>query len=149
MNDAQRAEQAPTDQLPLQGYRILVVDDEQDVRVYLTTVLEDAGASVSEAEDGEEGLATARREQPDLITLDLSMPGRDGVETFGALRHAEETRDTPVCIITGHAEYRQLIYQRSDRPPEGFMSKPIDENDLVATVRRILELRRRKRVRDD
>lgn len=76
------------------------------------------------------------------------MPGVDGVETFGALRHADETRDTPVCIITGHAEYRQLIYQRSNRAPEGFMSKPISEEQLISTVRRILGLRRRKAERD-
>jgi len=130
--------------MPLEGYRILVVDDEADVRVYLGTVLEDAGATVIEAEDGDEGLETAKRERPDLITLDLSMPGRDGVETFGALRHADETRNTPVFIITGHAEYRQLIYQRSDRAPEGFMSKPISEEQLVSTARRILELGKRK-----
>ncbi|MBW2529375.1 MAG: response regulator [Deltaproteobacteria bacterium] len=147
MNDDQAARE-PESRLPLEGYRILVVDDEADVRVYLSTVLEDAGATVLEAEDGDEGLEMAQREHPDLVTLDLSMPGKDGVETFGALRHAEETRETPVCIITGHAEYRQLIYQRSDRAPEGFMSKPIDEKTLVGTVRRILELKHRKAARE-
>lgn len=142
--DDQQPSRGLDSSLPLEGYRILVVDDEADVRIYLGTVLEDAGATVLEAEDGDEGLETAKRERPDLITLDLSMPGKDGVETFGALRQAEETRSTPVCIITGHSEYRQLIYQRTHPPPDGFMSKPIGEEQLVSTVRRILGLRRRK-----
>ena len=64
--------------LPLQGCRILVVDDEADVRLFIATVLEDAGAEIFQAEDGEEALLIARAESPDLITLDLSMPGMSG-----------------------------------------------------------------------
>lgn len=134
----------PSDGLPLHGERILVVDDEPDVRVYLSSVLEDAGATVYEAQDGDEAFVVAKREQPDLITLDLSMPGTDGVQAFCALRRDQETREIPICIVTGHAEYRQLIYQRSERAPEGFMSKPIAEDKLVSTVRRILGLLRKK-----
>ena len=74
----------------LAGRRILVVDDEEDVRVFLSTVLEDAGAEVLQATDGDEAIAIMVREKPDLVTLDLSMPGKDGVETFA--RDAEGTR---------------------------------------------------------
>jgi CheY-like chemotaxis protein len=129
----------------LAGWRILVVDDEEDVRTYLLAVLADAGAQISEAGDGAEAIAVARRFRPDLITLDLSMPGHDGVATFRELRAQPETADIPVCIVTGHPEMRAVIYERPPRPPEGYLDKPVDPDRLVGTIRRILELGRRQR----
>ena len=134
---------SPAEALPLTGIRILVVDDEEDVRTFLLTVFADAGAQICEAADGDEALQVAREQHPDLITLDLSMPGKDGVEAFCALRESAETAEIPVCVVTGHPEFRQLIYDRPSRPPEGYMNKPVDPDELVRTVRRILGLRRR------
>jgi Fe-S oxidoreductase/CheY-like chemotaxis protein len=128
----------------LAGRRILIVDDEPDVRVFLSTVLEDAGAEVLEATDGDEALAIMAREKPDIVTLDLSMPGKDGVETFGEMRRHPDVKEIPVCIVTGHPEFRTLIYDRPVPPPEGYMDKPVNEKDLVSNLRRILELRDRK-----
>ena len=76
------AEESLLDSAPLTGRRILVVDDEEDARTYIGTVLEDAGAEIIEAADGDAALDLARREQPDVITLDISMPGRSGVEVL-------------------------------------------------------------------
>jgi CheY-like chemotaxis protein len=59
----------------LSRYTILVADDEPDSRVFISTVLEDSGAKVLEARDGDEALELMRRERPDLLTLDLEMPG--------------------------------------------------------------------------
>jgi CheY-like chemotaxis protein len=132
---------------PLAGRRILVVDDEEDIRVYLTALLEDAGAEVLEACDGDEAITVAQQHRPDLITLDLSMPGRDGIEAFAKLRGTPEIADTPVCVVTGHPEFQKVIYQRSVPPPEGFLSKPIDEARLLADLRRILFLRDRRAMR--
>jgi CheY-like chemotaxis protein len=129
---------------PLEGYKILVVDDEDDVRLYISTLLEDAGARICEATDGHEAVAVAKQEKPDLITLDLSMPGRDGVEAFCDLRKTPETANIAVCIVTGHPEFRKVIYDRPVAPPEGYMDKPIDDKELVATIRRILGLRKRR-----
>jgi len=123
---------------------ILVIDDEEDIRTYLATVLEDAGATVQTAADGEAGLNRARELLPDLITLDLSMPGTDGVETFVALRKDPATETIPVCIITGHPEFRRVIYDRPTNPPEGYLDKPVAEERLIGTVRRILALRRKR-----
>jgi len=129
---------------PLIGRRILVVEDEDDVRVYLTTLLEDAGARTLEARDGDEALAMARTERPDLITLDLSMPGKDGIQAFTELREDPEIGHIPVCIVTGHPEFRAVIYDKPVRRPEGYMNKPVDEDDLVWNLRRILEVGERK-----
>lgn len=126
---------------PLTGRRILVVDDEDDVRVFLRTVFEDAGAEVFEAADGDEAISVALAERPDLITLDLSMPGKDGVEAFCELRRTPEIQETAVCVITGHPEFRTVIYDRPVPPPEGYMDKPVDEDNLISNVRRIIETR--------
>ncbi len=129
----------------LAGWRIMVVDDQEDIRSYLLAVLADAGAQISEASDGREALEAARRFKPDLITLDLSMPGHDGIATFRDLRSSPETEAIPVCIVTGRPEMRALLYDRPARPPEGYLGKPIAPTRLVSTIRRILGLRRRKR----
>ncbi len=128
----------------LGGRRILVVDDEEDVRVFLTTVLEDAGAETLEATDGDEAIALMVKEKPDLVTLDLSMPGKDGVETFAEMRRHPEVKEIPVCVVTGHPEFRKVIYDRAVPPPEGYMDKPVDEEELVSNLKRILDLRERK-----
>jgi len=124
----------------LAGRRILVVDDEPDVRTFLTAVLEDNGATVFAAADGDECLALARKERPDLITLDLSMPGMDGGKVFDAIRKDPELAKIPVCIITGKPELRKLIYERDVPPPEGYIDKPVSEETLLTNVHRILDI---------
>jgi CheY-like chemotaxis protein len=129
---------------PLAGYRILVVDDDEDVRTFLLALFADSGAQICEAADGDEAIRVARDSRPDLVTLDLSMPGKDGVEAFCELRETAGLDDIPVCVVTGHPEFRQVIYERPTRPPEGFVTKPVDADELVQTIRRILGLRQRR-----
>ncbi len=124
----------------LQGYKILVVDDEPDILTFLGTVLEDQGATVFRASDGEEALDLAAREKPDLITLDLSMPGKNGGMVFEEIRKNPDLSASLVCIITGKPELRRLIYDRPVRPPEGYLDKPIDEESLLTNIRKILEV---------
>jgi Fe-S oxidoreductase/CheY-like chemotaxis protein len=128
----------------LEGRRILVVDDEEDARVFLSTVLADAGARIIEAADGEQATQLAKREKPDLITLDISMPGKDGVEVFRELRGSPATAGTAICVVTGHPEFREVIYAASVDKPDGYMNKPVSPNDLVDGLRRILDLKERK-----
>jgi Fe-S oxidoreductase/CheY-like chemotaxis protein len=130
----------PSEVLTLKGYKILVVDDEPDILTFLTAVLEDNGATVVQAGDGDQALDLARREKPDLITLDISLPGRDGGQVFEALRKDPELSTVPVCIITGKPELRRLIYDRPVLPPEGYLDKPVSEEVLLTNTRRILEL---------
>ncbi len=129
---------------PLAGRKILVVDDEEDVRTFLITVFEDAGAEVISASSGDEGIAMALEHRPDLISLDLSMPGKDGVETFVELRKTKGTEEIPVCVVTGHPEFRQVIYGRAVSPPEGYLGKPVNEDKLVAYAHHIIEHREEK-----
>ena len=129
---------------PLRGFRILVVDDEEDIRTFLLTVFADAGAQICEASDGKEAIEMAHKHAPDLITLDLSMPGKNGVEAFTDLRNNPDTEEIAVCVITGHPEFRSVIYDRPVNPPEGFINKPCDPDHVVDTLRRILRLRKRR-----
>jgi CheY-like chemotaxis protein len=128
------------EELPLAGRRILVADDEPDQLLFLTTVLEDQGATIFEATTGDEVLDVARREKPDVLTLDLQMPGRDVGEVFELLRKDPELEDLKICIITGRPELRKLIYERSVRPPEGYVDKPVDEKRLLLNIRKVLEV---------
>lgn len=123
------------------GHTILVADDEPDTVAFLAGVLEDNGAKVLKATSGEEALKLARERLPDLLTLDLSMPGKSGVDVFIGLRQDPALKNLPVCIITGKPEMRKLIYERPVPPPEGFLSKPVDPESLVLNLRKILELR--------
>jgi Fe-S oxidoreductase/CheY-like chemotaxis protein len=124
----------------LRGRKILVVDDEPDILTFFAAVLSDHGAVVTSAADGDEAVALARREKPDLITLDISMPGRDGGKIFEELRNDPDLALVPVCIITGKPELRRLIYDRPVPPPEGYLDKPVDEETLLRNIRKILEL---------
>jgi CheY-like chemotaxis protein len=126
--------------IDLSQYRILVVDDEPDSREFISTILEDGGAAVIEAKNGEEALDLARKEKPDLVTLDLEMPGKDGGQVYEEMRGDPDLQGIPVFIISGHPELRRLIYQRSTPPPDGFLDKPIDEKRLLLNIRKILSL---------
>jgi CheY-like chemotaxis protein len=134
-----------TDESALKGWKILVVDDEPDQLVFISTILEDHGATIVKANDGDEALDLARKENPHLITLDLAMPGKDGIEVFTILRNDHSLREIPVCIITGKPEMRKLIYEKTGiTKPEGYLDKPVNEDILLKGVRKILEVKDRK-----
>ena len=131
---------AEPEALPFAGRVVLVADDEPDQVDFIATVLEDNGAKVFRASNADEALAIARSEKPDLLTLDLGMPGRDVGEVYQTIRDDDDLKDLRVCVITGRPELRKLIYDRSVRKPEGYLDKPIDEDGLVLNVRKVLEL---------
>lgn len=120
--------------------RILVVDDEPDTVTFLTTFLQDNGFEVTSAYDGKQCLKKAKEEQPDLITLDITMPEESGVRAFRNIRETEETKDIPVIIITGvSTDFKKFIHTRKHiEPPEGYMEKPIDQSELLAKINEIL-----------
>ncbi|MCP4570146.1 MAG: response regulator [FCB group bacterium] len=124
----------------LAGYKILVIDDEPDFQVFVGTVLEDNGATVLTASNGDEGLKLAASEKPNLITLDISMPGKSGIEVFELLRKNPETAGIAVCVITGKPEMRKLIYDRPVPAPEGYVDKPVDDESILFNIRKILKL---------
>ena len=129
-----------TEKLPFSGRTIVVADDEPDQLLYLTSVLEDNGATVIQATSSDEALELARREKPDLLTLDLAMPGRDVAEVYDLLRKDPELAELRICIITGRPEMRKLMYERVETAPDGYLDKPVNEDNLVRGLRRVLEV---------
>lgn len=129
----------------LRGRKILVVDDEPDELAYIATVLEDNGATTIRAGGGDQAIELARQERPDLITLDLAMPGKSGIEVFEILRNDADLYQIPICIITGRPELRKLIYEMpAPTKPEGYIDKPVNDEVLVLNIRKILRIRRGK-----
>ena len=124
----------------LDGYTILVTDDEPDFVTFASAILEDNGAKVLQAYNGEEAMDIARREKPDLMTLDLSMPGTSGSDVFEKMRQDPELTSQQIFIITGQPELRRLIYAKDFRSPEGYLDKPITEESLLFNVRKVLNV---------
>ena len=134
-------------ELEFTGRKILVADDEPDFVTFITAILEDNGAEVIKAYNGEQAIELARIEKPDLITLDISMPGKSGVEVFDDIKKDKDLRTIPICIITGKPELRKLIYEHPDSHPEGYLDKPITEEGLILNIRKIFEVRHHDKVK--
>ena len=122
--------------------KILIIDDEEDVRTYLSTFFSDNGLNAISAVDGKEGVQKAVTEKPDLITLDVSMPEESGVKALRDLQSNEVTKNIPVIIVTGvSADIKRFIESRKQvHPPEGFFEKPIDRDKLLKKVKELLNL---------
>ena len=117
---------------------ILIIDDEPDTRTYFSSLLEDNGYATVTAENGTEAIALVEKSPPDLITLDVTMPGMTGIEVLTKLRRSEGQGDIPVIVITGVARFRNLTEYRGVREPEAFLSKPIVLPDLLDTIRKLV-----------
>lgn len=113
--------------------RILVVDDEENIRLLYKEELADEGYEVSVAASAEEALAQIEAHRPDLITLDIRMPGVDGIEFLRLLR--ERDRDLPVIIVTAYGEYKQDF---SVWASDAYVVKSADLDELKAVVRKVL-----------
>ena len=120
--------------------KILVVDDEPDMVDFLATFLRDNGFEVISAADGKACLKKAKEDQPDLITLDITMPEESGVKAFRNIQETSETKEIPVVIVTGVAkDFKKFIYSRKNvKPPAAYMEKPIDSSELLTTIKGIL-----------
>jgi CheY-like chemotaxis protein len=124
--------------------KILVVDDEKDVCVYLSRIFQENGFEVSCAADGTEALAAVERDKPDLITLDLSMPARSGVGFYKDIKSRPDLSRIPVVFVTGVTGIggpsdTERFYKTTGQvpPPDGFIAKPIDPEEMVDLVRKL------------
>ncbi len=123
---------------------VLVVDDEDDVLTYLTSLLEDNGYDTLTAHDGAEGLKIAKEKKPDLISLDITMAEESGVKMYRKIREDKETSDIPVIIVTGVAsDFKSFIESRKQvNPPQGYFEKPIDKDAYLAKIKEITRIRK-------
>lgn len=112
--------------------RVLVVDDEPDLRALYSINLEDAGHEVLTASNGAEGLGVVQRDHPDVVLLDLTMPVMDGYEFLQRLRKMPDRQETPAIVVSAVATggYSRKLGASC------FMSKPFDAEELVNAVER-------------
>jgi CheY-like chemotaxis protein len=145
--------------------KVLVVDDDDNTRRFLTVALEENGYEAITAEDGDEGYRKIEEEIPDLILLDVMMPKKTGFSLFKQLRRKEEYKDIPIIMLTGVAGVleeddamaegdtfespfdslreglrRGIAKMREEGiiRPERFIDKPIDPEELIESVRGII-----------
>ena len=116
--------------------RILVVDDEAEIRRSVRMILEYEGHDVQEASSGPEALALVQREPPDLVFLDIKMPGMDGLEVLQKMREMNEA--LPIVIISGHATVSTAV-EATKLGAFDFIEKPLSSERVLVTIRNVLD----------
>ena len=126
--------------------KVLVVDDDPDVRVFNTTVVEEYGYEPIEAENGEEGLKMIKKHMPDLVILDVMMPRQSGIRLYRELKTDKALKDINVILLSGIAPKTFLRSQKaltefggSEVPePEIYLEKPVEPEELGEVIKKIL-----------
>jgi two-component system KDP operon response regulator KdpE len=115
----------------MSGARVLVVDDEQRVRRLLQTALTERGYDVTTAASGEEALAAIAKRQPDIILLDLIMPGMSGLDVCRSVR---QDLSTPIVVLSAHGEEHDKVLAL-DLGADDYLTKPFGMEELLARIR--------------
>jgi len=126
--------------------KVLVVDDDPDVRLFSVTVLEENGYTPLEAANGEEGLKMIKQEKPDLILLDVLMPRQSGIRLYRELKTDKSFKDIPIIILSGIAKKTFLRSQKAltefggkEVPePKVYLEKPVEPEILAGEIKKIL-----------
>ncbi len=112
---------------------VLVVDDEQDIRTFLTTVLKRGGYETREAANGAEALEVVRDLKPDLICLDLQMPEKTGTDFYRSLSKDKGLEEVPIIVVSGLAGRHLAI-----RKPAAVFDKPIDPEEFLDACKKAI-----------
>ena len=117
---------------------MLIVDDEAAIRLICRINLRDAGLEIVEAADGETGLSLARAQRPDLILLDIMLPGMDGWDIAEALAADSKTAEIPILFLSARLDEEDQL-RAYEAGAVGYITKPFDPAELAGTVESILE----------
>ena len=121
--------------------RILCIEDDEDMIDYINLILGKAGFEVIGADGGAEGLEAMRREQPDLILLDLMMPGMDGAEVLLQKREDESIRHIPVIALTAlDSPFDQIMWLARTDLQDFIVKAKLPRKELIARIERALQL---------
>lgn len=130
--------------------KILIVDDDPDVILFIATILKDYGYKTVDATNGQEGLKMVRSENPDMVLLDLMMPKKSGISFLTEVKKDERLKKIPVIMVTGVAGETGIDLESflkrgtgkgdGDFPitPEGYIEKPVDPEKLITLIREFL-----------
>jgi len=116
--------------------KVLIVDDEEDVRTYLNSLLRNNGYETEMAEDGEDAFRKVKEFNPNVVILDIIMPNQSGVGFYRNLKKNEVYNDIPVIILSGVTAYKDFFArERGGLPkPQEFIEKPFATEDLLSKV---------------
>ncbi len=117
--------------------KVLIVDDSPTETYKLTSILEKNGHSVITAETGESGVATAKQERPDLVLMDIVMPGLNGFQATRQLSKASETSHIPVIIVTTKDQETDRVWGLR-QGAKAYLTKPIEEKVLMDVMGEVL-----------
>lgn len=123
--------------------KVLIVDDEVDVQTFVRALLADDGFTVLTAGDGAAAIKKAREEKPDVIILDVQMPGKDGFQAFYELRNDAATKSIPVIMLTAVTQRTHIHFDGRSMSeylgcePEDYIDKPIDPERLRRAVKKL------------
>ena len=122
-----------TDRHPRPPRRVIVADDDRSIRELLTVNLEAMGLEVFSCTDGDTARTLARTAAPDLIVLDIMMPGRDGLDVLAGLKNHPSTKDIPVMMVSACAtdEHRSAGWRLG---AEYYLTKPFDIDELIGCL---------------
>jgi CheY-like chemotaxis protein len=120
--------------------KILIVDDEEVIRRVLRSLLQKDGYEVIEAEDGGAGVELAKKEDPDVILMDLTMPRMGGLEACRLLKKDEKTKNIPVLVITALGGENKT--EAIDAGIDDFVSKPFDAEEISIRVKSMLKIKK-------
>ena len=128
--------------------KVLIVDDDPDVRLFNATVVEESGYIPVEAENGEEGLKMVKEEAPDLVILDVLMPRQSGIRLYRELKTDKSLKNVKVIMLSGVAKRTFMRSQKAltefggDKVPEPeiYIEKPVEPEDLAAAIKKMLNL---------
>jgi twitching motility two-component system response regulator PilH len=113
--------------------KILIVDDSATNRYSLTEMLARHGYQVVTASGGEEAIAKCKTDKPDLVLMDVVMPGMDGYQATRAITRDEETKHIPVIMVTSKTQQTDEIWGMR-QGAKGYVTKPVEEKDLLAKI---------------
>ena len=117
--------------------KILLVDDEEELRLLLVTSLNSRGYEVIEATNGQEGLEKARDEKPDIIVADIMMPRMDGFQMCRLLKFDEELKSIPVILLSARTQSQDVEIGKTVGA-DSYIFKPVSINDLVDKIKEYL-----------
>jgi DNA-binding response OmpR family regulator len=118
--------------------KILIIDDEEDMRIYLQVMFNKAGFDTALANNGEEALEIIDGFTPDLITLDIVMPKKSGINFFNMVRERNDTKELPIIVLSGVSGNKDFFEDGSRMGPTVFVEKPIDPDSLLKKVYELL-----------
>ena len=127
--------------------KVLIVDDDPDVRLFNSTVVEESGYTPIEAANGEDGLKLIKKDRPDLVILDVLMPKQSGIRLYRELKTDKSLIGIPVIMLSGVAKRTFLRSQKAltefgDKPvpePENYLEKPVEADELAREIKKLLE----------